>query len=64
MKDLIKRRYKCTKCSKCGKDYKIVYITYPMNMEGKHDSYYCCPYCGDTTIVHLRGNEDISSEKL
>ena len=64
MDDLIKKHYECTKCPKCGREFKIVHITYPTNMEGKHhDSYYSCPYCNDTTIVHLRGNEDIDSEK-
>lgn len=63
MKDLIKKRYEPTKCFKCGKEFKIVHITYPSNMEGKRESYYVCPYCGDATMVHLLGNEDIDSEK-
>ena len=63
MKDLIKKRYETTTCSKCGKEFKVVHITYPTNMESNHDSSYCCPYCDNVTIVHLRGNEDIDSEK-
>lgn len=63
MSDLIKKRYERTVCRKCGKEFTIVHIIYPTNMEGKHESYYCCPYCNDPTTVHLLGNEDIDSEK-
>lgn len=63
MDSLIKRKYELTRCINCKKEYKIVHIIYPTNMEGRHESFYVCPYCGHETVVHLLGNEDITFYK-
>lgn len=52
------------KCSKCGKKFVLIYIKYSSNCDDKRDSYYCCPYCGDATMVHLLGTEDVDTRKI
>ena len=63
MKNLIKTKTEKTKCAKCGRNFEIVWTYYPCNMEGRHESYYTCPYCGEISNMILRGNEDVDSKK-
>lgn len=51
------------KCNHCGNVFIKRMIYYPSNLDEKHESYYCCPYCGKGFSIHLRGNEDVETLK-
>lgn len=53
-------------CSKCKKEFILETIEYPTRVEeGRFwDTYYCCPYCGDDTKVHLSTREDVNTYKI
>ena len=39
-------------------------IYYPSIVDEKRESYYSCPYCGNSFSIHLRGNEDVETKKI
>ena len=57
---------KIVSCTKCGKKYRVVVIKYPCNMEDGRtwETYYTCPYCGETHSIRLLSNEDVKTEKV
>ena len=64
IKGVIMNKEEIITCSKCEKNFILIHIEYPCKLEGKHESYYCCPYCNDATMVHLLGNEDVDTKKI
>ena len=51
------------KCPKCGNEFIKRMIRYPTKAESKRDSYYSCPYCGESWDVHLLGDEEVMTFK-
>lgn len=52
-------------CSKCGKEYKVEIVRHPCKLEETRiwESFYDCPYCGNTVEIHLNSDEDVKSKK-
>ena len=68
MDNLIKRvrKHEVQTCPVCGGKFYIEYLYFPSNMDDDRDTFYYCPHCeaqGSCVIVHLRGNEEVSTVK-
>lgn len=53
-------------CSNCKRSYRLEYIKYPCKMEeGRFwQTYYCCPYCKNSTDIIMPSNEDIKTHEM
>lgn len=51
-------------CKKCGKEFIKRTIIYPCNCDEKRDSFYLCPFCGETYTVRAMPNEDYEGIKI
>ncbi len=52
-------------CSQCLKEFILRTNYSPTYLEGRRwNTFYCCPYCGNTTNISLSGNEDVTTLEL
>ena len=46
-------------CDNCNKKFKVVTIYHNSRVDENRESFYCCPFCGFSFPIFLRGNEDV-----
>lgn len=52
-----------TVCDNCNKKFRVVMNYYNSRVDKNRESSYCCPYCGFSFPIFLRGNEDVTTRE-